>query len=83
MIVSFARRNNKYEKSLLPVIDRRIEITNDVGNGRILQMRSVYNRTLKGKEESSYSTQKGDTKVDASEMNKSFIFGYRLLFILD
>jgi hypothetical protein len=51
VIVSFARCNNEYEKSLLPVFDKCIEITNDVDNIRILRMK-VYNRTFKRKEES-------------------------------
>ena len=60
VIVSFARHNNEYEKSLLPVFDKRIEITNDFGSGRILQM-NVYNRTFKGKEESSCAALRKET----------------------
>ena len=72
VIVSFAHCNNEFEKSLLPVFDKCIEITNDVDNIRILRMK-VYN---KRKEESSCDTQKGDINVDASEMNKSFNFSH-------
>jgi hypothetical protein len=43
VIVSFSHCNNKYEKSLLPGFDKRIEITNDVDNIRILRMK-VYNK---------------------------------------
>jgi hypothetical protein len=43
VVVSFARCNNEYEKSLLPVFDKRIEITNDVDNIRILRIK-VYNK---------------------------------------
>ncbi|MFZ0697097.1 MAG: hypothetical protein WAM88_08170, partial [Nitrososphaeraceae archaeon] len=52
VIVSFAHRNNEYEKSLLPVFDKRIEITNDVDNRSLLRMK-VYNQSFKGKEQSS------------------------------
>jgi len=51
VIVSFADCNNEYEKSLLPVFDKRIEITNDVDNSSLLWVK-VYNRTFKRKEES-------------------------------
>jgi DNA-directed RNA polymerase subunit RPC12/RpoP len=60
VIVSFAHCNNEYEKSLLPVFDKRIEITNDVGNGRILRL-YVYNRTFKGKEYSSCTALRKET----------------------
>jgi hypothetical protein len=60
VVVSFARCNNEYEKSLLPVFDKRIEITNDLGNERILQL-NVYNRTFKGKEESSCASLRKET----------------------
>jgi DNA-directed RNA polymerase subunit RPC12/RpoP len=43
VIVSFSHCNNEYEKSLLPVFDKRIEITNDVDNIKILRMK-VYNK---------------------------------------
>jgi DNA-directed RNA polymerase subunit RPC12/RpoP len=49
VVVSFAHCNNEYEKSLLSVFDKRIEITNDVDDLRMLQLK-VYN---KRKEESS------------------------------
>ena len=52
VVVSFAHCNNEYEKSLLPVFDRRIEITNDVDKSSVLWVK-VYNRTFKRKEESS------------------------------
>ena len=39
VVVSFAHCNNEYEKFLLPVFDRRIEITNDVDDFRILRMK--------------------------------------------
>ena len=51
VVASLARCNNEYEKSLLPVFDKCIEIANDVGDFRILRMK-VYN---KRKEESSYA----------------------------
>jgi DNA-directed RNA polymerase subunit RPC12/RpoP len=43
VVVSFARRNNEYDKSLFPVFDNRIEITNDVDDFKILRMK-VYNK---------------------------------------
>jgi ribosomal protein S27E len=49
VVVSFAHCNNEYEKSLLPVFDKRIEITNEVDDFMMLQLK-VYN---KRKEESS------------------------------
>ena len=52
VIVSFSHCNHEYEKSLLSIFDKRIEITDDLGNERILRL-NVYNRTFKGKEESS------------------------------
>ena len=51
MLVSFGHCNNEYEKSLLPFFDKRIEITNDVENIRMLQVKA-YNRSFKRKEES-------------------------------
>jgi DNA-directed RNA polymerase subunit RPC12/RpoP len=60
VIVSFSHSKNEYEKSLLPVFDKRIEITNDIGNGSVLQT-NVYNRTFKGKEESSCAALRKDT----------------------
>ena len=39
VIVSFSHCNHEYEKSLLPVFDKRIEITNDVDNFRMLQLK--------------------------------------------
>jgi hypothetical protein len=43
VIVSFAHCNNEYEKSLLPSYDKRIEMTNDVDDFRMLQLK-VYNK---------------------------------------
>jgi hypothetical protein len=43
VVVSFAHCNNEYEKSLLPVFDKRIEMTNDVDDFRMLQLK-VYNK---------------------------------------
>ena len=43
VIVSFAHCNNEYEKSLLPVFDKRIEMTNDIDDFRVLQLK-VYNK---------------------------------------
>jgi hypothetical protein len=43
MVVSFSHCNNEYEKSLLPIFDKRIEITNNVDNNRILRMK-VYSK---------------------------------------
>ena len=60
VIVSFARRNNEYEKSLLPVFDKGIEITNDVDNSSLLWMQ-VYNRTIERKEESRYVALRKET----------------------
>jgi DNA-directed RNA polymerase subunit RPC12/RpoP len=57
VIVSFSHCNNEYEKSLLPVFDKCIEITNDVDNIRILRMK-VYN---KRKEESSCAALRKET----------------------
>jgi hypothetical protein len=57
VVASFARCNNEYEKSLLPVFDKRIEITNEVDDFRLLQLK-VYN---KRKEESSGAALKKET----------------------
>jgi hypothetical protein len=43
VVVSFAHCNNEYEKSLLPVFDKRIEITNDIDDFRMLRLK-VYNK---------------------------------------
>lgn len=43
VIVSFSHCNHEYEKSLIPIFDKRIEITDDVDNIRILRMK-VYNK---------------------------------------
>jgi DNA-directed RNA polymerase subunit RPC12/RpoP len=43
VIVSFSHRNNEYERLLLPVFDKRIEITSDVHDFRMLQLK-VYNK---------------------------------------
>ena len=60
VLVSFAHCNNEYEKSLLPVFDKRIEITNDVDNSSVLWVK-VYNRTFKRKEESRNVALRKDT----------------------
>ena len=65
VVVSFAHCDHEYEKSLLPVFDKRIKITNDVDNFRMLQLK-VYSK--RKKESSCASTQKGDINVDAGEM---------------
>lgn len=43
MIVSLSHCNSEYEKSLLSVFDKRIEITNEVDDSRMLQLK-VYNK---------------------------------------
>jgi hypothetical protein len=43
VVVSFVHCNNEYEKSLLPIFDKRIEITNDVDDFRMLQLK-LYNK---------------------------------------
>jgi hypothetical protein len=48
VVVSFARCNSEYEKSLLPIFDKRIEITEDVDNSELLQMNLFY-RPFKSK----------------------------------
>ena len=57
VIVSFAHCNEEYEKSLLPVFDKRIEIANDVDDFRMLRLK-VYN---KRKEESRNVTIRKET----------------------
>jgi hypothetical protein len=57
VVVSFAHCNNEYEKSLLSVFDKRIEITNDVDDLRMLQLK-VYN---KRKEESGCAALRKET----------------------
>jgi hypothetical protein len=57
VIVSFAHCNEEYEKSLLPVFDKRIEIANDVDDFRTLRLK-VYN---KRKEESRNVTIRKET----------------------
>jgi DNA-directed RNA polymerase subunit RPC12/RpoP len=52
VLVSFPHCDNEFRKFLLPVFDKRIEITNDVDNSSLLRVK-VYNRTFKRKEESS------------------------------
>jgi DNA-directed RNA polymerase subunit RPC12/RpoP len=52
VIVSFARCNNEYEKSLLPIFDKRLEITNDVDNSSLFQIR-LYNQSFRSKEQDS------------------------------
>ena len=57
VVISFAHCNNEFEKSLLSVFDKRIEITNDVDDLRMLQLK-VYN---KEKEESSCAVLRKET----------------------
>jgi len=57
VIVSFAHCNEEYEKSLLPVFDKHIEIANDVDDFRMLRLK-VYN---KRKEESRNVTIRKET----------------------
>lgn len=45
MIVSFGHCNVEYNHALLPVFDKRIEITEDADNHRLLQT-NVYNRSI-------------------------------------
>jgi hypothetical protein len=52
VLISFAHCNNEFEKSLLPVFDKRKEITNDVDNSRLLRM-MLYNQSFRSKEPSS------------------------------
>jgi hypothetical protein len=60
VLVSFAHcNNNEYEKSLLPVFDRRIEIKNDVEDVSMLQL-EVYN---KRKKESSFAALRKETLI--------------------
>ena len=60
VLVSFDHCDNEFKKFLLTVLDKRIEIKKDFGNGRILQM-NVYNRSFKGKEESSCAALRNET----------------------
>jgi hypothetical protein len=46
VLVSFAHCNNEFEKSLLPVFDKRIEITNDVDNSKLFRM-MLYNQSFR------------------------------------
>jgi hypothetical protein len=57
VIVSLSHCNSEYEKSLLSVFDKRIEITNDVDDLRMLRLK-VYN---KRKEESSCAALRKET----------------------
>jgi DNA-directed RNA polymerase subunit RPC12/RpoP len=52
VVVSFGHCNNEYEKSLLPVFDKRIEITNDVDNSSLFRL-MLYNQSFRSKEQSS------------------------------
>ena len=45
MIVSFGHCNVEYNHELLPVFDKRIEITEDADNHRLL-LTNVYNRSI-------------------------------------
>jgi DNA-directed RNA polymerase subunit RPC12/RpoP len=61
VLVSFDHStNNEYERSLLPVFDKRIEITDDVDNNRILQI-NVNNQLCKRKVLSSWVTLRKET----------------------
>jgi hypothetical protein len=61
VLVSFAQcNNNEYEKSLLLAFDKRIEITDNVDNSRILQI-NVYNQLCKRKVISSWVTLRKET----------------------
>jgi Rad51 len=60
VIVSFSHCNHEYEKSLLPIFDKRIEITNDVDNSSLLWVK-VYNHIFKRKEESRNVALRKDT----------------------
>ena len=71
VVASFARCNNEYEKSLLPVFDKRIEITNDVDNVQNIADESVQSNFQKKRRIQICSAQKRDINVDASEMNRS------------
>jgi hypothetical protein len=48
VIVSLVRCNNEYEKSLIPVFDKRIEITDVIDGGKILQTK-LYDQPFKRK----------------------------------
>ena len=52
VIVLFSHCNHEYEKSLLSIFDKCIEITDDGDNGSLLGVK-VYNHIFKRKEESS------------------------------
>ena len=60
VLISFTHCNNEFEKSLLPVFDKCIEITNDVDDFRMVQLK-VYHKTKKGMQYC--GTQKGDFNV--------------------
>jgi hypothetical protein len=63
VIVSFAHcNNNEYEKSLLPAFDKRIGISDNINNSRILQT-NVYNQLCKRKVLSSWVTLRKDTLI--------------------
>jgi hypothetical protein len=46
VIVSFADYNGKYEKPLMSVFEKRIEITDDIDDGKLLQTK-LYDRPFK------------------------------------
>jgi hypothetical protein len=60
VIVSFSHCNQEYEKSLLPVFDKRIEITNDVDNSKLFRM-ILYNQSFRSREPSSCVTLRKET----------------------
>ena len=63
VIVSFAHcNNNEYEKSLFPAFDKRIEISDNINNSRILQI-NVYNQLCKRKVLSSWVTLRKETLI--------------------
>ena len=59
VIVSFSHCNHEFEKSLLPIIDMRIEITDDVDNGSLLWVK-VYNHI--SKEKKNLETQRSERR---------------------
>ncbi len=46
VMVSFADCNGEYEKSLMSVFEKRIEITDDIDDGKLLQTK-LYDRPYK------------------------------------
>ena len=60
MIVSFSHCNSEYERVLLQVFDKRMEITDDVTKGKTLQM-NVYYPSFKRKTLSISTTLRKET----------------------